>query len=107
MKMDMATITPTSNDIKKDVQELVSVVTEDNISESKIRGYYEMYHKYGSFENSLKHDIAVADITGTSTVSRRFGEKFLSILSKYKNKEQRLVVECTEILTRTRQKAKP
>ena len=66
-----------------------------------------MYRKYGSFASSLKHDIAVADITGTRTVSRRFGEKFLSVLSKYKNEEQRLVVECTEILIRTQQKTKP
>jgi EAL domain-containing protein (putative c-di-GMP-specific phosphodiesterase class I) len=102
--MDMATITPTSNDIKKDVQELVSIVTEDNISESNIRKYYKMYYKYGSFGSSLKHDIAVADITGIRTVSRRFGDLFLSILSKYGLQGQRLVVECTEILTRTRTK---
>jgi hypothetical protein len=66
----------------------ILVESKSNVSESKIWSYYKMYLKTGSFGSSLEYEIAKAEIIGTRTISRRFGEKFRSIHSSYAPKNK-------------------
>jgi hypothetical protein len=47
----------------------------------------------------MEHDILMGDITGVNTISRRFANKLVSIISKYEfQSEKKLILECVEIL---------
>ena len=42
------------------------------------------------------------EITGINTISKKFADKLLSILSRYEfNKEKRIILECIEIILDT------
>ncbi|MFL6320254.1 MAG: hypothetical protein ACJ72Q_07255 [Nitrososphaeraceae archaeon] len=97
----MATIGATKDDIKTDVRELAAIAVEDKIPKDIIknyRGLAEIHYK-DMFEERLKHDLVVSDITGINGVSKRFVDKLLFILSKYQqNEERRLILQCINLM---------
>ena len=100
----MATTISTEN-IKRDVEQLANIAIEDRISKDTIRKYHKIIGKPGLNENLaevIEHDITISEITGINTISKKFADKLLSILSKYEfNKEKRIILECIEIMLDT------
>ena len=100
----MATTISTES-IKRDVEQLANIAIEDRISKDTIRKYHKIIGKPSLNENLtevIEHDIAISEITGINTISKKFADKLLSILSKYEfNKEKRIILECIEIMLDT------
>ena len=90
-----------TEDLKNDVEELASIATEDRISRERIHAYTHIRDiKYSEdLQSIMEHDILMGDITGVNTISRRFANKLVSIISKYEfQSEKKLILECVEIL---------
>jgi uncharacterized protein (UPF0333 family) len=100
----MATTISTES-IKRDVEQLANIAIEDRISKDTVRKYHKIIDKpglKGNLTEVIEHDITISEITGTNTISKKFADKLLSILSKYEfNKEKRIIVECIEIMLDT------
>jgi len=91
-------------DIKRDVKDLACIIVEDRIPRNKILKLYDNSKSFSNpvlkdfVESQLKHDITVSEITGVSTISNRFVDKMGAILSRYKEEELQLLLECTLVL---------
>jgi hypothetical protein len=102
----MATVYAT-DEIKEDVNDLIKVIREDNISSRKVFHIFELLSKLKTdmtpktferaMDSRLKHikdyldrELAASDILGETLVSKRFAEKIVSVVSKYQNRPEDL-----------------
>jgi hypothetical protein len=90
-----------TEDLKNDVEELAIIAIEDRVSSERIHAYTHIRDiKYSEdLQSSMEHDILMGDIAGINTISRRFANKLVSIVSKYEfQREKKLILECVELL---------
>lgn len=99
-KQIMAIAYTSTEEIKKDVQELTKIAIEDRIPEEEIRYIYQLAAQgtLQYIEPHLKHKIIVSEIVGREIISRRFADKALLLLSKYDQRDRTLLLECTMLL---------
>jgi hypothetical protein len=92
----MATIHSTE-EIKKDVEELAKIAVEDKISKQEIATLYKNAAQGARsyIERHLKHQIIVSDIVDRNIMTRRFADKVLSFFPKYEHRDVTLLLECT------------
>jgi hypothetical protein len=77
--------TATTEEIKKDVEDLANIVIEDKIPVNEISMIYQQSAQGGpqNIEPHLKHTIIVSDIIVGNIISRRFVDKVLFLFGKY------------------------
>jgi hypothetical protein len=88
-----ATATETAEKLKKDAEELIRIAVEDRTSVVQIRNLHKRARTGGAvdFEIYLKYQMGRSDNRNQAIISKNFGNKLLSFLSKYKNQKKELV----------------
>ncbi|MGA7898872.1 MAG: hypothetical protein WCA39_08435 [Nitrososphaeraceae archaeon] len=93
------------NDIKKDMEELVSIINEEHIARLKLIKISEYCGIYDTNKNIqldrirdfLKHESDIAYITGLKDhkISDKFIDKIIDIVSRYGTEELAMLFNCT------------
>ncbi len=93
------------NDIKKDMEELVSIINEEHVARLKLKRISEYCRIYDTNKNIqldrirhfLKRESDIAYITGLKDhkISDRFSDKVMDIVSRYGTEELSMLFSCT------------
>jgi hypothetical protein len=93
------------NDIKKDMEELASIINEEHVARSKLIKISEYCGRYDMNKNIqmdkirdfLKKETDIAYITGIKDhkISDRFVDKIIEIASRYGTEELDMLFNCT------------
>lgn len=99
----MCATTLATEEIKKDIQELIKVAVEeerDPITRiADLCDIVEERDDYVSFiKDSYVHKIGVSDIIGQSLISKKFVDMIISFFSKYDKRELMILLDSTRIL---------
>jgi hypothetical protein len=101
----MATAWKTSDDIKRDIRELAAIAIEDKISKNKIDYYRRELLDYSRpdledrIRSRLQYDLTVSYITGINQMSKRFGDKLLSVITTYRvTLDPNLILDCVYLM---------
>lgn len=105
------------NDIKKDMEELVSIINEEHVARSKLIKISEYCGRYDMNKNIqmdkirdfLKKETDIAYITGLKDhkISDRFVDKIIDIVSRYGTEELDMLFHCTFLVLNNMESRNP